>query len=161
MKKIKLGGIIEHRDLNVLGLENIPDHPGVAGIIFQALGHRGINVQFIVQTLNRLRHSQVILAVAESEGREAMAVLEELRPRIGHPDLYLQSNRAIISIFGPHFRERPGIAGTFFQALGSRGISLLAVSTSISTCSCVIEAADLPEAVKAVSEAFELPGSGD
>jgi len=161
MKKIKLGGIIEHRDLNVLGLENIHDHPDVAGIIFQALGHRGINVQFIVQTLNRLRQSQVILAVAESEGREAMAVLEELRPRIGHPDLTLQSNRAIISIFGPHFRERPGIAGTFFQALGSQGITILAVSTSISTCSCVIEAADLPGAVKAVSEAFDLPGAGD
>jgi aspartate kinase len=161
MKKIKLGGIIEHRDLNVIGLENIPDYPGVAGIIFQALGHRGINVQFIVQTVNRLRQSQVILAVAESEGRETMAVLEELRPRIGHPDLTLQSNRAIISIFGPHFRERPGIAGTFFQALGSQGITILAVSTSISTCSCVIEAADLPGAVTAVSEAFDLPGSGD
>jgi aspartokinase len=161
MKKIKLGGIIEHRDLNVLSLENIPDQPGVAGIIFQALGQRGINIQFIVQTLNRLRQSQVILALAESEGREALTVMEELRPRIGHPDLTLHSNRAIISIFGPHFRERPGIAGTFFQALGSQGINLLAVSTSISTCSCVIEAADLPGAVKAVSAAFELPGAGD
>ena len=161
MKKIKLGGIIEHRDLNVLSLENIPDRPGLAGIIFQALGHRGINVQFIVHGLNRLRQSQVLLAIAESEGREALAVMEELRPRIGNPDLTLQFNRAIISIFGPHFRERPGIAGTFFQALGSQGINILAVSTSISTCSCVIGATDLPEAVKAVSEAFELPGAGD
>jgi len=161
MKKFKLGGIIEHRDLNVLGLENIPDQPGLTGIIFQALAHRGINVQFIVQTLNRLHQNQIILAVAESEGREALAVMEELRPRIGHPDLTLQSNRAIISIFGPHFRERPGIAGTFFQALGSQGISILAISTSISTCSCVIEAADLPRAVKAVGQAFELPGGGD
>jgi aspartokinase len=161
MKKIKLGGIIEYRNLNILSLENIPDHPGVAGIIFQALGQRGINVQFIVHGLNRLRQSQVILAVDESEGREALAVLEELRPRIGHPDLAFQSDRTIISIFGPHFRERPGIAGTFFQALGSQGINILAVSTSISTCSCVIEAADLPGAVKAVSGAFELPGIGD
>ena len=161
MKKIKLSGIIEYRDLNVLSLENIPDHPGVAGIIFQALGHRGIKVQFIVQALNRLRQSQVLLAIAESEGREALAVMEELRPRIGNPDLTLQSNRAIISIFGPHFRERPGIAGIFFQALGSQGINILGVSTSISTCSCVIEAADLPGAVKAVGEAFELPDSGD
>ena len=161
MKKIKLGGIIEHRDLNVLSLENIPDQPGVAGIIFQALGFRGINVQFIVQTLNRLCLSQVILAVAESEGQEALAVMEELRPRIGHPDLTHHANRAIISIFGPHFRERPGIAGTFFQALGSRGINILAVSTSISTCSCVIEAVDLPGAVKAVGETFELPGTED
>ena len=159
MKKIKLGGIIEHRDLNVLSLENIPDQSGVAGIIFQALGQRGINIQFIVQTLNRLRQSQVILAVAESEGREALAVMEELRPRIGHPDLTLQSDRAIISIFGPHFRERPGIAGTFFQALGSQGINLLAVSTSISTCSCIIRASDLSTAVKAIEQAFDVPGS--
>jgi aspartate kinase len=161
MKKFKLGGIIEHRDLNLISLENIPDHPGLAGIIFQALGHRGINVQFIIQGLNRQQQSQVLFCVAESEGPEARAVMEELRPRIGHPDLALQTERAIISIFGPHFRERPGIAGTFFQALGSQGINLLAISTSISTCSCVIESADLPGAVKAVGEAFELPGTGD
>jgi aspartokinase len=44
-----------------------------------------------------------------------------------------------------------------FSALGDAGINILAISTSISTLSCVIEEKLLPQAVKAISEAFELP----
>jgi hypothetical protein len=33
----------------------------------------------------------------------------------------------------------------------------LAISTSISTLSCVIDEALLPDAVRAISDAFELP----
>jgi hypothetical protein len=42
---------------------------------------------------------------------------------------------AMISVFGPHFRERPMISGSMFNALGAAGISVLAISTSISSCS--------------------------
>jgi aspartokinase len=44
-----------------------------------------------------------------------------------------------------------------FSALGDAGIRILAISTSISTLSCVIEEKLLPQAVQAVSEAFEPP----
>jgi aspartokinase len=64
---------------------------------------------------------------------------------------------AVLSIFGPDFRERPGIAGTMFSALGSRDVNILAISTSISTLSCVIDADRLGEAVSAMRETFDLP----
>ena len=66
-------------------------------------------------------------------------------------------NVAIISIFGPDFRERPGIASTMFSALGAKQINILAISTSISTLSCVIDADCLDEAVVAMRETFDLP----
>ncbi|MFB0546725.1 MAG: ACT domain-containing protein, partial [Anaerolineae bacterium] len=59
--------------------------------------------------------------------------------------------------FGPHFGERPGIAGVMFSALASVGINILAISTSISSLSCVINVSDMDEAVWALGEAFELP----
>ncbi|MBI5602163.1 MAG: ACT domain-containing protein [Deltaproteobacteria bacterium] len=158
MKKIKLGGIIEHKDLSLISIENIPDRPGIAGLIFQTLSHRGINVEFIIHCLNRKGQSQVILCVSKLKGEAALAVLMEIRSRIGDPEMFINSDIALLSIFGPHFRERPGIAGTFFGALNFQGINIMAISTSISTCSCVIPAADLPIAVKAVGEAFEVPG---
>ena len=158
MKKINLGGIIEHRDLSMISIENIPDRPGIAGLTFQALSRRGINVEFIIHCLNRKGESQVILCVSHSKSDETLAVINEIKAGIGNPDILINSDIAVISIFGPHFRERPGIAGTFFAALNSKGINIMAISTSISTCSCVIPSADLSNAVKAIQEAFELPG---
>jgi aspartokinase len=161
MKKIKLGGIIEHTDLSLISIENITDRPGIAGLTFLALSHRGINVEFIMHCLNQKGESQVILCISQSNSDEALAVLHELKPRIGNPDLFVNTDIAVISIFGPHFRERPGIAGTFFSALNSKGINIMAISTSISTCSCVIRSSDLPAAVEAVGEAFAIPGGGE
>jgi aspartate kinase len=158
VQKIKLGGIIEHKDLSMISIEQIPDRPGIAGLTFQALSRRGINVEFIIHCLNRRGASQVILCVSQARGDETLAVLDQIRPQIGNPELYVDSEIAVVSIFGPHFRERSGIAGTFFAALNTRGINIIAISTSISTCSCVIASGDLPAALSAIGEAFEVPG---
>jgi len=159
MKKIKLGGIIEHTDLSLVSIENIPDRPGVAGLIFQSLGRRGLNVEFIMHCLNQRGESQVILCVTRSAADEALAVLNELKPEIQFLNLHSNPDIAVVSIFGPHFRERPGIAGSFFAALNAQQINIMAISTSISTCSCVISASDLSKAVQAIEQAFEVPGS--
>jgi aspartokinase len=63
----------------------------------------------------------------------------------------------MVSIFGPHFAERPGIAGTMFSALASASINILAISTSISSLCCIIEETDMEPAVEVLREAFELP----
>jgi aspartate kinase len=60
-------------------------------------------------------------------------------------------------MFGPHFGERPGIAGVMFSALASADINILAISTSISSTSCLIDASDMDEAVQALEEVFDLP----
>jgi aspartokinase len=44
-----------------------------------------------------------------------------------------------------------------FSALASAGINILAISTSISSTSCLLDASDMDEAVQALEEAFELP----
>ncbi len=62
-----------------------------------------------------------------------------------------------MSIFGPDFRERAGIAGTMFAALADVGINIQSISTSISTISVIIAADQLAPAIAAVEKAFELP----
>jgi aspartokinase len=64
---------------------------------------------------------------------------------------------AIVSIFGPDFRERPGIAGSMFDALAASGINIMAISTSISTVSCVIESDELEAGLNSLRDTFDLP----
>ena len=49
------------------------------------------------------------------------------------------------------------IAGLMFNALGATGICVLAISPSISSCSCVVQADRIEDAVRVLHETFEAP----
>ena len=157
MAKIKIGGIMQTTGLAKVGVMSIPDQPGIAGKIMSAMGERGINVQFIVQCIDIHDHDQVVFCIADDELADAQDILEEVRDAVGGQQVIQRRNVAIISIFGPDFRERPGIAATMFSALGAREINILAISTSISTLSCVIDGDRLNDAAAAMQETFDLP----
>jgi len=157
MGKVKIGGIIQSKELAQVGIMSMPNPPGLAGKIFCALGEEGINIQFIVQTVDLQGRGNAIFCIHQRDLQETAKVINRIQSFVGSARVVYHSPVGIISIFGPHFREKPSIAGTMFSALGDAGINLLAISTSISTLSCVIEERLLPQAVQAISEAFELP----
>lgn len=157
MEKIKIGGIIQSRQLAKVGVMSVANQPGVAGTILEALGKKGINVQFIVQLVDLCGRGNVIFCVEQRDLQATLQVLTRVQSSVDSERIIYHSPVGIISIFGPHFRERPSIAGMMFTALGDAGINILAISTSISTLSCVIEEDLLPEAVRAISQVFELP----
>jgi aspartate kinase len=135
----------------------VPDRPGIAASILSALGDRGINVQFIVQCIDQSHRDQVALCVDRDDLPAAQEVVDEVAPEIEAGKVSAQAEVAIVSIFGPDFRERPGIAGTMFRALAERQINIMAVSTSISTVSCVIDSDSLEMALISLRETFNLP----
>ncbi len=157
MGKVKIGGIIQSEQLAQVGIMSMPDQPGSVGKIFRALGKEGISIQFIVQTMDLHGRGNAIFCIHQGDLEETVKVLDRIHPLVGSEKVVYHSPVGIISIFGPHFREKPSIAGTMFSALGDAGVNILAISTSISTLSCVIEEKLLPQAVQAISEAFELP----
>jgi aspartokinase len=155
--KIKIGGIIKNSNLSKIGVMGIPDRPGVAGAILSSLGREGINVEFIVQCIDLNNNDHIVFCVARDDLEAALSILEKIKPELGAKEVIHKPEVGIVSIFGPDFRERPGIAGTMFNALASVGINILAISTSISTVSCVIDAELLPNAVKVLQETFDMP----
>lgn len=157
MTKIKIGGIMQTTNLAKVGVMSIPDRPGTAGKILAVLGGIGINVQFIVQCIDILNNDHVVFCISQEEMDRAKEALEQIRQELGAEQVITRPNVAIISIFGPDFRERPGVAGAMFSALGRQGINILAISTSISTLSCVIDAVHLDLAMATMRETFDLP----
>jgi aspartate kinase len=156
-QKIKIGGIIQNRNLAKIGVMSIPDRPGVGGAIFSALGAKGINFPFIVHTIDLNDLDSVVVCVARDDLAAALEVLDAIKETVGAKEVVYDREVGMISIFGPHFGERPGIAGVMFSTLASAGINILAISTSISSLSCLINVSDMDEAVRALREAFELP----
>ena len=157
MAKLKIGGIMQSAHLAKIGIMSVPDRPGVAGAALSALGRAGVNVQFIVQCIDLHNHTQIVCCVASEDGERALRALEEIKPDMGAQEILMIPDVAIVSIFGPDFREIPGISGSMFTALASASINILAISTSISTISCVVRSSDQDDAVRVLGEAFELP----
>jgi aspartate kinase len=157
MGRIRIGGIMQNAGLALLTVSAVPDRPGIAAAILNELGKRGINVQFIVQCIDHNQQDQVALCVDRDDLEGAQDAVNRLAPEIRAGKVVIKPEVAIVSIFGPDFRERPGIAGQMFQALADQSINIMAVSTSISTVSCVIEAAPLETALIALRETFDLP----
>jgi aspartate kinase len=157
MEKIRIGGIMQNAHLALLNVTAVPDRPGTAAAILSGLGGCSVNVQFIVQCIDQTDRDQVALCVDRDDLSVALEVVNRIAPEIEAGKVITLPEAAIVSIFGPDFRERPGIAGMMFRALAARGINILAISTSISTVSCVIRSDDLEAALISLRETFDLP----
>ncbi len=157
MDKIKLGGIVQNPHLARISVLEVAERPGIAGKLLGALGEKNVNVQFIVHCVDLRGRGVITFCVADDDLDIALETTEKVRPHLEAEEITHQRNVALISIFGPDFRERPGIAGAMFNTLAKGGISILAISTSISTVSCLIDGDKLGDAVELLHDSFDLP----
>ena len=155
--RIAAGGMLQFRDLCLIGVMSAPDRPGVGAAIFRALGQAEINAQFIVQCIDLRNRSHVLFCVAEEDAEATLAQITPVAEALEAEQVREEHHAALVAVFGPDFRVRPGIASAAFGALAGRGINILAISTSISTVSCVIHDRDYALAEEALREVFALP----
>jgi aspartokinase len=141
----------------VVKVMSCPDRPDIAGLVLGALGDRNINIEFLVQGFDLDGFSNYTLCIDRKDLEVAISCLESIKQSIEAKVISYNPNVAVVSVFGPHFREKPKISGIMFSALASVGINSIAISTSISSVSCVVDAGDIVAAVDALNQAFEAP----
>jgi aspartokinase len=156
-RKVKVGGIMVSTGLATVSILSLPDRPEVVGPVLHAFGKRSINIEFIVHNLDLEGNGNMTFCIDQKDLEVALRVLEGVKPLIEAKGISYHPNVAVISVFGPHFRERPMISGLMFNALGSTGINVLAISTSISSCSCVVQGDRIEDAVRTLHDTFEAP----
>ncbi len=155
--KTRIGGILKNQTLARISVIGLPDRPGVAAAILGALGDARVNVDFIIQCVDLNQQDHFVLCIQRDELPEALRVVEESTREVRARSIVHDSRAASIAIFGPDFRERPGIAATMFRALAQAGINIEAISTSISTVTCIIAEASLQDALAAINRYFDVP----
>jgi aspartate kinase len=142
----------EESRVTVTGLR---DEPGVAGRIFGALAEANVNVDMIIQNepVAADHRADLSFTVGRDDLRTALATIDGLDVGEG-----ISADEAIgkVSIVGAGMRSHPGVAAKVFRVLGDNDINIEMISTSPIKISCVIAADRVPDAVKALHEAFEL-----
>ena len=155
--KLQAGGLIRNDHLAMIGIMDIPSRPGVGSRLFSALSDLRINVELIVHLIDLEEKDHVILCVDRNDLGEALAVTERIREEVGGKAVTSDPDVASVNLFGLDFREQRGVASRMCNTLGDCNINIRAISTSLSTITCVIEAHRLDDAVSALREAFTLP----
>jgi aspartate kinase len=139
----------------VLALSHVPDQPGVAARLFEALSAGGVNVDLIIQATHEGNSNDITFTVAEADLSNARRICTELVDAMGG-QLVAEGGMSKLSISGAGIMGRPGIAAGLFDTLSRVGINLRLIATSEVKVSCVIDASLGGKALRAVSEAFEL-----
>jgi aspartate kinase len=147
---------IENREITKVTFAGVPDRPGIAAEIFGALGRRGINVEMVVSTGGQEGTADISLAIARSQTPGVVEALEVIRREVGARALLSNSEAALISLLGQGLQTEPGIAGRMFGALSRAGVNIEAISTSVSSVTCMIEEARCEAALAALRQEFNL-----
>ncbi len=155
--RVKVGGIMAANDLATVSILSLPHRPDVPGMVLHAMGGRNINIEFVVHNVDIEGNGNMTFCIDQKNLETALEVLEGVKSLMESRGISYHPNVATVSVFGPHFRERPMISGLMFNALGIAGINVMVISTSISSCSCVIEADQIEEAMRTLHETFEAP----
>jgi aspartate kinase len=136
-------------------LTGVSDEPGVAGRIFTALAEAGINVDVIIQ--NEPVGDGALADLSFTVDRDDLAAATETASGLGVSQGVVTDERiGKVSIVGAGMRSHPGVAAKVFAVLGGEGINIEMISTSPIKISCVISADRVPDAVKALHQAFSL-----
>jgi aspartate kinase len=156
-EKTAVGGLLQTRDLVLVQVHRARKGPGVAGRTLSILGHHGINVIGVASFADINELGNICFAINKVDLDQTLGLLQTVKEDIRAERIDYARNCCAISIYGPHFSERPSIAGRMFDALGEAGINIHMITTSISTVSCVIDQESLETAVTKLRETFLVP----
>mgnify|MGYP005852418179 CR=1 FL=1 len=136
---------------------DVPDRPGIAATLFQALADEAINVDMIIQSTTRGNNrNDISFTVGRDDLDRALEVAERINRELGAGGIIHGSDIAKVSIVGAGMITNPGVAATMFRALANEGINIEMISTSEIKVSCVIRAEDAQKAVMALHREFGL-----
>ena len=142
-------------------LVDVPDEPGAAARIFQALAEANVNVDMIVQNepTSAEGRAEISFTIPREDLRTAREALELLRGD-AFGSLNAHEEMGKVSIVGAGMRSHPGVAAKVFAVLAEEGVNIDMISTSPIKISCVIARDRVEQAVQVLHSAFELSGPG-
>jgi aspartate kinase len=147
---------VTHSETDVVfTLGEIPDRPGVAALIFDAVANAQVNVDTIMQNVVHGR-AEISFSVPMEDVAATRAAIEATKAELGEMSVEENHELGKVSLVGAGMRSHPGVAAKMFRTLADQEINLEMISTSPIKISCMIARERIPGAVRSLHAAFEL-----
>jgi aspartate kinase len=155
MEQLSLRDILLVDDQARVTLIGVPDQPGLAANIFDAIAAAGIFVDMIVQSCDGyLGETSISFTIPRAQYSDAMKVMHELGKQFKFRRVQGAQDIAKLSVSGIGLRSHTSVAIGMFEVLGASGINVEMINTSELRVNVVIASASGSKAVSAIREKF-------
>lgn len=156
MEKAIISGVTYDKNQAKVTIYGLPDVPGIAAKVFQALADANINVDMIIQNVSKGEHSDISFTVDKEDLNQTLEVMGKVQNDLGATSVDFDKDIAKVSLVGAGMRTNPGVAASMFTALAESNINIEMISTSPIKISCVIRRDEVEKAIKSIHQKFEL-----
>jgi aspartate kinase len=153
-----IAGVAHDRSEAKITVVGVPDRPGKAAEIFQAVSDAEINIDMIVQNVSATETglTDISFTLPKTDGQAGVQALKKIQDQVGFAQLQYDDQIGKLSLVGAGMRSHPGVSATLFKALADAGVNIEMISTSEIRISVVTRIDVLDDAVRAVHTAFGL-----
>ena len=134
----------------------VKDKPGVAASIFKPLSLNQINVDMVVQNISLNSKETDMTFTIKSEDLKKTEKIIKQNKKISFRKFTHDSNVSKVSIIGVGMITTPGITYRMFQALASKKINIMVISTSEIKISVLISIKHVKKAIAVLHKEFKL-----
>jgi aspartate kinase len=158
MEESIVSAVTHSEDEIVFALSGVPDRPGSAAAILEAVAREHVSVDTILQNVAR-ESAEISFSVPQNDASATRRALARAQETIGPIEIEEISDLGKVSLVGAGMRSNPGVAARMFRTLADEGINLRLISTSPIKISCLVARTDVDRAVRSLHATF-LEGSG-
>lgn len=152
-----VSGVAVDKDQASVCIMDVPDVPGIAGEIMQALAHKNIVIDMIMQALYPTAGlNNMTFTVNSSDLDETIDALEKMTGRLGAKGVIFDNDIAKVSLIGSGMAGQPAVAAKLFTVLGQNKINIKMISGSEKKLTCVVAASQADAAARVIHDEFGL-----
>jgi aspartate kinase len=156
MEDILVNGVAVDKNQTRIGVSHLPDRPGAAAKVFNALAEAGVLVDMIVQNVGREGSANITFTVPKDDTYKAESALTEALKDFDGATAQTIGDIAKVSVVGLGMRSHSGVAAKLFDALAKASINIEMITTSEIKISVAISLEQADEAVRVAHAAFDL-----
>jgi aspartate kinase len=149
-------GITSTKNDAKITMIGVKDKPGVAASIFKPLSLNQINVDMVVQNISLNSKETDLTFTIKSEDLKKTERIIKQNKKISFREFTHDINVSKVSIIGVGMITTPGITYRMFQALASKKINIMVISTSEIKISVLISNKYVKKAIAALHKEFKL-----
>jgi aspartate kinase len=153
MEEPIISAVTHSEDEVLFTLRGVPDRPGVAAAIFEAVAGAHVSVDTILQNAVH-GAAELSFSVPRDDVAATRGALDTAQETIGRIEIEEVGDLGKVSLIGAGMRSHPGVAAQMFRTLAEEGINLRLISTSPIKITCLVGNDEVESAVRALHARF-------
>lgn len=152
-----VSGVAVDREQACVAIMDVPDQPGIAAKITQALADENIVLDMIMQSFHpTIGLNNITFTVQATDLDHTISALSGIKDKLGAKEVIADADIAKVSLVGAGLVGRPTVAARLFAVLGNAGINIKMISSSEMKITCVVSKDEADTAVKLIHDTFQL-----